>query len=118
MIEECILIVIIITIKHFEGGQAVQMARGLSDCWSNAPLCDEVSVSGIKPTTASVICAQEDPYDVSVVEMLWRNMLVRKGSLHTLSVETGLCGQGSGVVPSTMHLGSYGIVTILYFNSQ
>ncbi|KAF3843231.1 hypothetical protein F7725_002080 [Dissostichus mawsoni] len=70
MIEECILIVIIITIKHFEGGQAVQMARGLSDCWSNAPLCDEVSVSGIEPTTASVICAQEDPYDDMAVSTM------------------------------------------------
>ncbi|KAG8000649.1 Cytochrome c [Nibea albiflora] len=74
-----------------KGGQTVQMARGLTaEATRSSCLCDEASVSGTEPTTASVICTQEDPHDgdasvvalVNGVEMPWRNMLVRKGSLH------------------------------------
>ncbi|CAB1417306.1 unnamed protein product [Pleuronectes platessa] len=43
--------------KRFRWPQAAAEAS-LSSC-----LCDEASVSGTEPTTASVICAQEDPND-------------------------------------------------------
>lgn len=40
------------------------MARGLTaEATRSSCLCDEASVSGTEPTTASVICTQEDPYD-------------------------------------------------------
>lgn len=50
------------------------------------------------------------------VEMLWRNMPVRKGSLHPSPriVDTGYVAGAPGA-PRIMHLGSYGIQMILYF---
>ncbi|KAF0026399.1 hypothetical protein F2P81_021136 [Scophthalmus maximus] len=39
------------------------MAWGGAYCWSEPELCDDASVSGTEPPTASVICTQEDPND-------------------------------------------------------
>lgn len=42
----------------------VQMARGLTaEATRSSCMYDEVSVSETEPTTVSVICTQEDPYD-------------------------------------------------------
>lgn len=45
------------------GGRRFRWPGGGAYCWSEPELCDDASVSGTEPPTASVICTQEDPND-------------------------------------------------------
>lgn len=56
--------IIIILRASLKGGKTVQTARGLTaEATRSSSMYDEASVSGTEPTTAGLICTQEDQWE-------------------------------------------------------